>query len=57
MSGQYQEIINSDSEYYAGSNMGNAGLIHTDNIPCMGRNSSLILNLPPLAALVLKRTN
>ncbi|MCW9024100.1 MAG: 1,4-alpha-glucan branching protein GlgB [Gammaproteobacteria bacterium] len=57
MSGQYKEAINSDSEYYAGSNMGNAGVIHTDNIPCMGHNSSITLNLPPLAGLVLKRIN
>ncbi|VAX10029.1 1,4-alpha-glucan (glycogen) branching enzyme, GH-13-type [hydrothermal vent metagenome] len=52
--GAYREILNSDSEHYAGSNIGNAGLVQTEVIPCMGRNHSLMLNLPPLAALVLK---
>ncbi|VAX12881.1 1,4-alpha-glucan (glycogen) branching enzyme, GH-13-type [hydrothermal vent metagenome] len=52
--GAYREIINSDSEYYAGSNIGNAGLVQAEVEPCMGRNYSLTLNLPPLAALVLK---
>jgi len=52
--GAYREILNSDSEYYAGSNMGNAGLVQTEAVPWMGRNYSLSLNLPPLAALVLK---
>ena len=52
--GAYREILNSDSEYYAGSNIGNAGLVETEMAPCMGRHYSLTLNLPPLAALVLK---
>ncbi len=52
--GAYREILNSDSEYYGGGNIGNAGLVQTEAVPCMGRNYSLTLNLPPLAALVLK---
>ncbi len=52
--GAYREILNSDSEYYAGGNIGNAGLVRAEVEPCMGRNYSLTLNLPPLAALVLK---
>ena len=53
--GAYREILNSDSEYYGGSNLGNAGQVMTEIAPCMGRNYSLRLTLPPLAALVLKR--
>ena len=55
LAGAYREILNSDSEYYHGSNVGNAGLVQTERLPCMGRDHSLNLNLPPLAALVLKR--
>ncbi|MDH5572383.1 MAG: 1,4-alpha-glucan branching enzyme, partial [Gammaproteobacteria bacterium] len=57
MPGHYQEVINSDSEYYGGSNIGNQGHIETENISCMGRNQSIVLNLPPLSALVLKKTS
>ncbi len=52
--GAYREIINSDSEYYAGGNIGNAGLVQTEATPCKGRQHSISLNLPPLAGLVLK---
>jgi len=52
--GAYREIINSDSEYYGGGNIGNAGLVQTDATPCNGRQHSINLNLPPLAGLVLK---
>ena len=55
--GEYRELINSDSEHYAGTNKGNAGIIQTENTPWMGRNASLTLDLPPLAGLVLKRVN
>jgi 1,4-alpha-glucan branching enzyme len=53
--GAYREVINSDSEYYGGSNMGNgaAPLISEDK-EWMNRPGSLVLTLPPLAAIVLK---
>jgi len=53
-SGSYREIMNSDSTYYGGSNMGNAGLLTTDGQSWMGRPDSLVLTLPPLAAVVLE---
>ena len=52
--GIYREILNSDSNYYGGSNSGNAGIIHSDGMPWMGFAQSLLLTLPPLAALYLK---
>ena len=53
--GDYVEVINSDSEYYAGSNMGNQGSIGAEPIPWMNRSHSLLITLPPLAGIVLKR--
>ena len=53
-SGHYQELINSDSSYYAGSNIGNLGDLYTQDIAWMNRPCSLELTLPPLAAVVLK---
>jgi 1,4-alpha-glucan branching enzyme len=52
--GFYQEIINTDSEIYGGSNMGNWGGVWTENIPIHGRPFSLNLDLPPLGSLILK---
>jgi len=53
--GFYRELINSDSEFYAGSNIGNAGLVHSEAIPWMDQPHSLALVLPPLAGIVLTR--
>jgi 1,4-alpha-glucan branching enzyme len=53
-SGFYRERLNSDAEYYAGSNLGNEGGVHTEPIPAHGHMQSLRLTLPPLAGLILK---
>jgi 1,4-alpha-glucan branching enzyme len=53
--GLYREILNSDSSYYEGSNVGNAGEIQAESISCHNRTYSLNLTLPPLAAVFLKR--
>jgi 1,4-alpha-glucan branching enzyme len=44
--GIWHELLNTDSENYGGSNMGNGGQAET-------RDGALILTLPPLATLVL----
>ncbi len=51
--GTYREIFNSDSLYYGGSNLGNSGDLHSEALPWMGREHSLLLTLPPLAATVI----
>jgi len=53
--GSYREILNSDSEYYGGSNMGNAGTVAAESIPQHGRNYSIAITLPALSTLYLKR--
>jgi len=53
--GFWREIMNSDSEHYAGSNLGLGGGLATEPIPAHGRSQSLNLTLPPLAMLALKR--
>jgi len=53
--GEYREVLNSDSSYYEGSNLGNIGKINAESIPHHGRPFSLNLTLPPLAAVFLKR--
>ena len=52
--GNWTELLNSDAEMYAGSNVGNGGGVHTEELPVHGQPVSLALNLPPLAVLILK---
>jgi 1,4-alpha-glucan branching enzyme len=46
-------LLNSDSATYAGSNYGNGGGAFTEEAPSHGQALSLVLNLPPLAVLIL----
>ncbi len=50
----YKEIFNSDSEIYGGSNVGNCGGLHAEDIACNGRQHSIALRVPPLAMVVFK---
>ncbi len=49
--GAYQEILNSDAEIYGGSNMGNYGWIHSENINWQGQPCSASVTLPPLGVI------
>ncbi|MCU7932270.1 MAG: 1,4-alpha-glucan branching protein GlgB [Candidatus Thiodiazotropha sp. (ex Codakia rugifera)] len=53
--GVYREIMNSDSEFYGGSNMGNGNALVSDETPWMGRDQSIILTIPPLGAILLQK--
>jgi 1,4-alpha-glucan branching enzyme len=49
----YLERINTDSTHYGGSDLGNGGRVSATPQAWMGFPASLVLSLPPLAALVL----
>ena len=51
--GCYREAFNSDSDYYAGSNLGSAGVIQAEALPWMGLPYSAEIMLPPLAGVIL----
>ena len=53
--GQYQEIFNSDSTYYGGTNRGNGQGIHSEHIQAQAHENSLKLTLPPLGVTILKK--
>lgn len=55
--GFYKEILNTDSQAYGGSNIGNFGGVWADPIPCLGREYSLNFRLPPLATIGFKRVD
>jgi len=52
--GFYREIMNTDAAHYGGSNAGNMGGQQAADHPAQGRPYSLVLTLPPLAAVYLK---
>ena len=52
--GQYQEVFNSDSRFYGGSDTGNGLEMRSEALRWMGHENSLSLTLPPLGGLVLK---
>jgi len=54
LQGSYRELLNSDSGYYGGSDIGNSGQIMTLAESCNGRPHCLPLTLPPLAGVVLR---
>jgi 1,4-alpha-glucan branching enzyme len=54
--GHYHEILNSDSELYGGSNKGNMGGITAEKIASHGHNYAISVTIPPLAAVVFKKS-
>ena len=53
--GIYHERLNTDSQYYGGSNVGNPfGMVDAEQIPSHGRDWSVALTLPPLATVFLE---
>ncbi len=52
--GYYEEIFNSDSDIYFGSNVGNEGGRSSEKITSHGRENSILVNIPPLAGLYFK---
>ncbi|MGB7760700.1 MAG: 1,4-alpha-glucan branching protein GlgB [Bryobacteraceae bacterium] len=53
--GFYEEILNTDSELFGGSNLGNGGLVSSRPIPKHGREWSIAVTLPPLSVVVFRR--
>jgi len=49
--GLYREILNSDSAFFGGSNMGNAGGVLAEHVACHNFPYSLSITLPPLAVV------
>jgi len=54
--GHYRELLNSDSAYFGGSNLGNASGVSAETLTWMGRPYSIKLDLPPLAGIILECT-
>ena len=51
--GTYVELLNTDSAFYGGSNIGNGGTLPAHGGEWMGRPANLEVTIPPLGAVVL----
>jgi len=49
--GYYREIFNSDAADFGGGNVVNGGGVMSENVPWMGQPCSIVITLPPLAAV------
>ncbi|MBS1140388.1 MAG: 1,4-alpha-glucan branching enzyme [Proteobacteria bacterium] len=52
--GTYVELLNTDSAFYGGSNLGNGGALPAHEGEWMGRPANLEVTIPPLGAVVLR---
>ncbi len=52
--GWYEEILNTDSTYYGGSNIGNASGANAEAFESHGREHSIEVTLPPLSVVMFK---
>lgn len=52
--GTFTEILNTDAKIYGGSNVGNLGTVETEPEASHGFAQSLVIQLPPLALVMLK---
>jgi 1,4-alpha-glucan branching enzyme len=52
--GAWNEMLNTDSAHYGGSDVGNYGGVVAEPVPAHGQHSSVMLTLPPLGVLWLK---
>jgi len=53
--GFYEEVLNTDSAVFGGSNMGNGGMVSSRPVPKHGRPNSIAVTLPPLAVVVFRK--
>ncbi len=53
VTGQWLELLNSDAPEYGGSGVGNLGAVASEHVAAHGFDDSVVLTLPPLAALLL----
>jgi 1,4-alpha-glucan branching enzyme len=52
--GLWREVINSNSQFYGGTGLGNEGGRQTDAVPSDGMEQSIDFTLPPLCTLIFK---
>ncbi len=54
--GFWEEVLNTDAQTYGGSNVGNCGGLEAEATPWQGKSHSIVLTLPPLAVIGMRRS-
>jgi 1,4-alpha-glucan branching enzyme len=54
--GFWKEVINTNSQYYGGTGLGNDGGVMAEEVASDGLSQSLLLTLPPLTTTIFKWT-
>ena len=54
LAGPWDEILNTDSERYGGTNVGNGGRVVAEQVPWAGQPASALVTLPPLGTIFLR---
>jgi 1,4-alpha-glucan branching enzyme len=52
----WRTILNTDAAVYGGSNVGNPETMMAQDHPSHGHPQSLVMTLPPLSAMILRRS-
>ena len=55
--GVWKEVFNSDATAFFGSGVGNGEALQTEETAWHGRQQSLLVTLPPLGGVVLKKSS
>ena len=53
--GFYEEVLNTDSAVFGGSDIGNGGVVSSKPVPKHNRQHSIAVTLPPLAVVVFRK--
>jgi 1,4-alpha-glucan branching enzyme len=48
-------VLNTDSEFFGGTNMGNSGLVSSQPVPKHDRKHSIAVTLPPLSVVAFRK--
>jgi 1,4-alpha-glucan branching enzyme len=52
--GSYGELLNTDADSYGGSGVGNLGAVKSEPVAAHGRDQSVTVTVPPLAAIAFR---
>ena len=54
LAGAWEEVLNTDSTHYGGTNVGNGGRVVAEGVPSGGQPASAVVTVPPRGVLFLR---
>ena len=52
VAGTYKEIMNTDTDYYTGSNFVNKRAIKSQKVACLGKENSILVDIAPFSGMI-----